>query len=118
MVRTKNRWHAEMFGYRVGHPKGDLSLDTRDNAAYAPLSVVVEPAFSWGDDRSPNTPWNKTVIYELHVKGMTQLHPLVPEGLRGTYAGLASDPVLQHLQDLGYEFKYPTLEAALKDLLK
>jgi glycogen operon protein len=101
VVRSKNRWHDEMFGYKVGHPKADLSLDTRDNAALAPLSVVVEPAFSWGDDRPPRTPWNQTVIYELHVRGMTRLHALVPEALRGTYAGLASDPVLEHLKELG-----------------
>ncbi|MGH8741050.1 MAG: glycogen debranching protein GlgX, partial [Burkholderiales bacterium] len=62
---------------------------------------VVDTAFSWGDDRPPRTPWQDTVIYELHVKGFTQQHPEVPEQLRGTYAGLASAPVLGHLKKLG-----------------
>ena len=66
-----------------------------------PKCVVVDPAFTWGDDRSPNTPWNRTVIYECHVRGMTMRHPGVPEHLRGTYLGLASDPIIDHLVGLG-----------------
>jgi isoamylase len=62
---------------------------------------VVDPAFTWEDDRAPNTPWNQTVIYETHVRGMTQRHPGVPEHLRGTYLGLASDPIIDHLLGLG-----------------
>jgi glycogen operon protein len=62
---------------------------------------VVDTAFSWGDDRAPRTPWQDTVIYELHVKGFTQLHPEVPEQLRGTYAGLGTAPVIDHLKRLG-----------------
>src|SRR6266704_3105672 len=95
------RWADELFGYRVGDPEADLSCDERDNAAHAPLAVVIDPAFTWGDDRPPRTPWHKTIIYELHVKGFTQLHPDVPERLRGTYAGLASEPVVKHLGGLG-----------------
>ncbi|MGE3539367.1 MAG: glycogen debranching protein GlgX [Candidatus Tectimicrobiota bacterium] len=95
------RWADELFAYRLGDAEADLSVDERDNAAYAPLAVVIDPAFTWGDDRPPRTPWHKTVIYELHVKGMTQLHPEVPERLRGTYAGLASEPVVHHLASLG-----------------
>ena len=72
-------------------PQADLSFDERDNAALAPLAAVVDDAFTWGDDRPPRTPWNKTIIYELHVKGFTKLHPEVPEKLRGTYAGLGSE---------------------------
>jgi glycogen operon protein len=64
-------------------------------------SRVVDPAFSWGDDRAPRTPWQDTVIYELHVKGFTQLHPGVPEQLRGTYAGLAAPAPIEHLKRLG-----------------
>ena len=63
----------------------DLSFDERDSAPYAPLAAVVDPAFTWGDDRPPRTPWHKTLIYELHVQGFTKLHPDVPEPLRGTY---------------------------------
>jgi glycogen operon protein len=62
---------------------------------------VVDTAFSWGDDRHPRTPWQDTVIYELHVRGFTKQHPEVPEQLRGTYAGLATQPVIEHLQRLG-----------------
>ena len=64
-------------------------------------SQVVDPAFTWGDDRPPRTAWHDTVIYELHVKGFTQLHAEVPEQLRGTYAGLATAPVINHLKRLG-----------------
>jgi len=95
------RWADELFGYCVGDPEADLSCDERDNAAYAPLAVVIDPAFTWGDDRPPRTPWHKTIIYELHVKGFTQLHPDVPERLRGTYAGMASEAAIQHLMRLG-----------------
>ena len=66
-----------------------------------PKCRVVDTAFTWGDDRPPRTPWHETVIYELHVKGFTQLHPDVPEELRGTYAGLASAPAIEHLKKLG-----------------
>jgi len=95
------RWDDAMFGYRIGDPDGDLSFDERDNASFAPLSMVIDPSFAWGNDRPPRTPWNKTVIYETHVKGITALHPQVPPELRGTYAGLASEPVLRHLTELG-----------------
>jgi glycogen operon protein len=95
------RWADELFAYRLGDPEADLSFDDRDNAAYVPLAMVIEPAFTWGDDRPPRTPWHKTIIYELHVKGFTRLHAQVPEKLRGTYAGLASEPVITYLSQLG-----------------
>jgi isoamylase len=95
------RWADSMFGYKVGHAHADLSFDKRDNAKFAPLAQVVETAFTWGDDRAPRTPWHKTLIYEMHVKGFTMLNPEVPEHLRGTYSGLGTDPVLRHLQSLG-----------------
>ena len=66
-----------------------------------PKCVVIDAAFTWGDDRPPRVPWNRTVIYECHVKGMTMLHPDVPEELRGTYLGLARDPMIEHLLSLG-----------------
>ena len=95
------RWGDDVFAYRIGDPREDLSFDERDSAASAPLAAVLDPAFTWGDDAPPRTPWDRTVIYELHVKGFTRLHPDVPEPLRGTYAGLASEPALRHLRDLG-----------------
>ncbi len=92
------RWDDALFGYKIG--QDDLSFDERDSAAFAPLAAVVDTAFTWGDDRPPRTPWHKTLIYELHVKGFTMRHPGVPENLRGTYAGLASDAAVRHLLDL------------------
>ena len=94
-------WGDAIFGYTVGHPQQDLAQDDRDNAAIAPLSAVIDPAFTWGDDRRPRTPWHETIIYELHVRGFTYRHPGVPEALRGTYLGVSSDAALQHLRDLG-----------------
>jgi isoamylase len=95
------RWADELFGYRIGDPQEDLSFDERDNARFAPLAAVADSAFTWGDDAPPRTPWHETLIYELHVKGLTHLHPDVPPERRGTYAGLASEPILRHLTDLG-----------------
>lgn len=94
------RWDDSLFGYQIGNPEKDLSFDTRDNAAFAPLAAVIDPAFTWGDDRPPRTPWHKTLIYELHVKGFTKRMPGVPEKLQGTYAGLASEAAIKHLNDL------------------
>jgi glycogen operon protein len=95
------RWSDELYGYTIGDPAEDLSQDPRDSAGAMPKCVVADPAFTWGDDRAPNTPWNRTVIYECHVRGMTMRHPGVPEDLRGTYLGLASDPIIDHLVGLG-----------------
>ena len=72
-----------------------------DSAPFAPLARVIDTTFEWSDDRAPRTPWHKTVVYELHVKGFTKQHPGVPESLRGTYAGLASDPAIEHLREVG-----------------
>jgi isoamylase len=94
------QWSDALFGYRAGDPQGDLSLDSRDSAGSMPKCVVIEGAFTWGDDRAPQTPWNRTVIYECHVKGMTTRHPDVPAALRGTYLGLATDPIIDHLKAL------------------
>jgi glycogen operon protein len=95
------RWADEMFAYPIGHPDADLAFDPRDNAHVAPLAAVADPAFNWGSDRPPATPWHETVIYELHVKGFTALHPDVPAPLRGTYAALTLDPVIDHLKRVG-----------------
>ena len=95
------KWSDAHFGYRIGSRREDLSMDRRDNAAGVPKCRVVDPAFTWGNDRPPRIPWHDTVIYELHVRGFTMRHPLVPEPLRGTYAGLATAPVIDHLQRLG-----------------
>jgi isoamylase len=94
-------WSDDLFGYTVGDPAEDLSFDTRDSASALPKSVVVDPSFTWQDDRPPRTPLNRTVIYETHVRGMTMQHPGVPPHLRGTFLGLASDPIVDHLLNLG-----------------
>jgi glycogen operon protein len=96
------RFGPSLFGYESnGDPFDDLTPSRTDSAAVAPKSIVVESAFTWGDDRPPRIPWSRTVIYECHVKGLTARHPEVPAHLRGTYLGLATDPVIQHLQSLG-----------------
>ncbi len=100
-VSGKIRWTDDLFGYTIGDPTADLSFDRRDSAGAMPKCVVIDPAFTWGDDRPPNTPWNRTVIYECHVRGMTRQHPGVPVRLQGTYLGMASDPVIDHLVGLG-----------------
>ena len=94
-------WHDSLFGYEIGQPAGDLIPDGRDSAPYAPLAAVVDNGFPWGDDRPPGIFWEDTIIYETHVKGISRLHPDVPEPLRGTYLGLVSEPVLEHLCALG-----------------
>jgi isoamylase len=94
-------WSDDLFGYTVGDERADLSRDDRDSAAALPKSVVVDPSFTWLDDRPPRTPWNRTVIYETHVRGMTMQHPGVPAHQRGTFLGLASDPIVDHLLGLG-----------------
>ncbi len=91
----------EVFGYRVGDPEGDLSKDERDSAPSMPRCLVVDPAFTWGDDRPPRTPSNRTVVYECHVRGTTIRHPGVPEHLRGTFLGMSSDAMIDHLLSLG-----------------
>jgi isoamylase len=95
------RWNDTMYGYRVGDSEADLSFDERDNADCCPLGAVVDNAFTWGDDRHPRTPWHKTIIYETHVRGFTRQLPVIPEKMRGTYAALGSEPVLDHLKRLG-----------------
>ena len=84
-----------IFGLRDGHQ------DHRDSAPYVPRSVVADLSYDWAGDRPPGVPWADTVIYELHVRGFTKLHPEVPEELRGTYAGLAHPAAIGHLTTMG-----------------
>jgi glycogen operon protein len=95
------QWSDALFAYKVGGPREDLEINRENSAAGVPKCVVVDPAFTWGDDRHPRVPWNRTVIYECHVKGMTIQHPEVPERLRGTYLGLSSEPMIDHFLSLG-----------------
>jgi isoamylase len=91
-------WDQSLFGYDFGDPD---SRNDDDSGAHMMLGVVINPFFDWEGDRRLNTPYNRTLIYEAHVKGLTQLHPAVPEELRGTYAGLAHPAVVSHLTRLG-----------------
>ena len=95
------KWSDEMFSYIVGDPNEDLSRDVRDNAWAMPKSVVVDPKFDWGREQRPNRPFPETIVYEVHVKGFTKLWDEIPEKLRGTYAGLGSDPAIRYLTKLG-----------------
>jgi isoamylase len=91
-------WKQPVLGYKSGD---DLSVDERDSAAGVPKGVVVDDAFDWQGDRWPDVPWRESVIYEVHVRGFTKLHPEVPDELRGTYAGLAHPAAVGHLKKLG-----------------
>ncbi len=90
--------HSSLFSYDFANPK---KQNTEDSAAHTMVSVVVNPFFDWGHDRPPNRGYAESVIYEAHVKGLTQLHPGVPEDLRGTYAALGHPAVIDHLTGLG-----------------
>jgi glycogen operon protein len=94
-------WTDAMSGYIIGDKQQDLSFSKLDSAADAPLGCVIDEAFTWGDDRPPNTPSHKTLIYEMHVKGFTKLNEEIPEDMRGTYAGLSSEPAIRYLRELG-----------------
>lgn len=93
--------HPSLFSYDINDPENPEGRNAEDSLEHTMKSVVVNPFFDWGSDRSPNTPYNETVIYEAHVKGMTMRHPDVPESLRGTYAGLAHPSIIEHLKGLG-----------------
>lgn len=100
-VARLSQWDNSVFAYKPGDKQQDLAIDDSDSGHCAPLAVVVDQSFTWGDDSPPAIPWHRTIIYEAHVKGMTILNELVPSDLRGTYTGLASDPVIKHLKSLG-----------------
>jgi isoamylase len=95
------RYGSEIYGFSRGAAEA-WRQDISDSASSVPKARVTDPhAFDWRGDRPPRTPLDQTVIYELHVKGFTRLHPDVPPHLRGTYLGLAQPAVLQYLVDLG-----------------
>ncbi len=94
-------WDEALFGYTIGHPDGDLSFDERDSAPFVPKAKVVDPSFEWNGKHSYRAPWDKTIIYETHVRGISMRHPAVPEHLRGSFAGLATPELIKHIKDLG-----------------
>jgi glycogen operon protein len=91
-------WNESLFGYHWGDPE---SRNDEDSAPNLPKCVVINPFFDWGVDRPPRRPYHETVVYEAHVKGMTETHPDLPDDLRGTYAGLAHPVIIEHLTRLG-----------------
>jgi len=96
------KWAPECFGYTIGAEGDDLSFDERDSAPFVPKCVVVDPNFDWqGQPRSRGVPWDRTIVYETHVRGFTRLHPAVPEKHRGTYKGLAAREVVEYVKALG-----------------
>jgi isoamylase len=93
-------WDDSLFGYEIGSGD-DLTFDKRDSAVFMPKCRVVDPAFTWGRERKPLIPWDRTILYEAHVRGLTMRHPAVPEELRGTFAGLAVPEIGHYIRSLG-----------------
>ncbi len=96
------KWAPEIFGYTIGSAQEDLSYDERDSAPFMPKCVVVDPNFDWtGEPKTHAISWDRTVVYEAHVKGFTKLHPAVADHQKGTYAGMGSKEVVQYVKSLG-----------------
>ena len=94
-------WSDALFGYEIGHEDGDLSYSEIDSAPFLPKCVVIDHNFDWEGNQHLMLPYHKSIIYEVHVKGFTKLHPDIPEEIRGTYAALAHPVTIQYLKDLG-----------------
>ena len=94
-------WGPELFGYVLDSPDKDLSFDERDSAPLMLKCRVIDPAFTWGQERKPAVPWERTIVYEMHVKGFTKLNQHIPAAARGTFAGLAHSRVAEYLRTLG-----------------
>jgi len=99
VLKGEFQWHLSVFGFE--DPEHEDIQNTQDSAPFIPKCVVSQPVFDWQGDYPPSIPWRNTIIYEVHVKGFTQLHPQVPEAHRGTYLGLAHPAVIQYLKQLG-----------------
>ncbi|HEY8936656.1 MAG TPA: alpha-amylase family glycosyl hydrolase, partial [Cyclobacteriaceae bacterium] len=95
------QWHDSLFGYEIGNENKDLSFSQSDSSPYLPKCVVINPDFDWGNDKAPKIPYHKTIIYEMHVRGFTMLHPEIPENLKGTYAGVSHPVCINYLKTLG-----------------
>jgi isoamylase len=100
-ISSPVNWNNDIFAYNIGDPDADLSFNANDDAKYVPKSVVMSDNFDWKGVKSPHFPWNKTVIYETHVKGFTKAREDIDEKIRGSYLGLSSQKMVQYLKDLG-----------------
>lgn len=94
-------WHDSLFGYQIGHPDADLSFSEEDSAPFIPKSVVVDDNFDWQGDQLLHIPYHESIIYEMHVKGFTQMHPDIPDEIKGTYAAIAHPVTINYLKQLG-----------------
>ncbi len=95
------KWNDNLFGYTIGSTKKDLSMSESDSAEYVPKAVVIDDHFYWHGDTQLKIPLNKTVIYELHIKGFTKNFPGIPEEIKGTYAAIRHPEVISYLKKLG-----------------
>ncbi|KLK91785.1 glycogen debranching protein [Microvirga vignae] len=95
------KWDPALFGYKVGSPDADLSFDERDSAAFMPKCRVIDMAFTWGNERRPQIPWERTIIYEAHLRGFTMKHPAIPKEFRGTFTGLMHHESINYIKSLG-----------------
>jgi len=95
------KWDPACFGYTLNADGEDLTFDERDSAKFMPKARVIDPAFTWGRERPPSVPWERTIIYEMHLRGYTMQHPAVPDRLRGTFSGLARKEVVDYIRSLG-----------------
>ena len=101
-IESRVNWDAPVFGYPMtGEADADLSRDTEDSAWGMPKGVVIDPAFDWGDSRQPDIPLDRSVIYEVHVKGFSKLNSLIEPELRGTYAGVGHPISIEYLKSIG-----------------
>ena len=100
-IAGKVIWGPEMFGYPMGNPAEDLKRDYQDNAGSIPKGLVIDPAFDWQKDQLPRIPLDETVVYEVHVRGFSQLWEAITQEMRGTYAGLGSPEAVKYFQSLG-----------------
>lgn len=98
--RTVN-WSEALFGYKPGDPAEDLSFSEEDSAPFLPKSVVIDDRFDWEGDKYPKIPYHQTIIYEMHVRGFTMMHPEIPDDIKGTFAAIAHPVTIQYLKDLG-----------------
>jgi glycogen operon protein len=95
------KWDPAVFGYAVGDEQADVSFSDLDSAKFMPKCRVVDPAFTWGRAAKPLVSWSDTIFYETHVRGFTKLNPLVPEEMRGTFAGFGQQEIVDYIKSLG-----------------
>ncbi len=100
-INGQPEWGSALFGYDMNNPEEGLSFSKEDSTSAVPKSIVIDPAFDWEGEQRLNIPWHKTMIYELHVKGFTKLHPDIPEAIRGTYTALGHPAAIKHFKALG-----------------